>query len=64
MNQVIQDKIGVWLMQEDHSKQKLASELGFTVQTLKNRLDGTYEWSWNEMVTLAKILDCSITELA
>ena len=64
LNQSIQNKVGAWLLVRGRTKQELASELGFTVQTLNNRLDGSREWSWKEIIQLARILGCSIEELA
>lgn len=64
MNQSIQSKVGAWLLEPGRTKQELAGELGFTVQTLNNRLDGSREWSWKEIIQLARILGCTVEELA
>lgn len=37
--------------------------LGMTTQTLNNRLRGTYEWTWSEILTISKILGCTTEEL-
>lgn len=63
MSQVMQEKVGAWLIEPGHTKQGLASMLGMTTQTLNNRLRGTYEWTWSEILTISKILGCTTEEL-
>lgn len=59
----INEKVGAWLLVQGHTKQSLASSLGMTPQTLNNRLDGTYDWTFNEVCSLADILGCKLDEL-
>lgn len=37
--------------------------LGVSPRTLRNRMTDTYEWTWNEVKLLAKVLDCSTEDL-
>lgn len=59
----INEKIGAWLLEKGHTKQGLASQLGISDQTLDNRLDGTYGWTWDEVILLADYLGTSLDEL-
>ena len=63
MNQTMKDKIGAWLLDKNHTTQDLASQLDMSPQTLGNRLDGTFDWSWAEIVKLSKVLGCTPNEL-
>lgn len=64
MNNVkINNLIDEWLLYKEHTKQDLASQLDMSVQTLNNRLDGKFGWSWDEAVTLADFFEVSVAEL-
>lgn len=59
----INQKIGVWLLDTSNTKSDLAEALGMTTRTLKNRINGDYEWTWPEVCKLADILGCTLQEL-
>lgn len=63
LNVKLNEKIGAWLLIPGHTKHELASLLGISHQTLNNRLDGTYDWQWSEIGTLAALLECPIESL-
>lgn len=58
----IAEKVGAWLLTSGNTKQLLADKLGISVGTLNNRLSGEFEWSWNEVCTLAEIIGCSLSD--
>lgn len=59
----MKERIAIWLSSDGHTKQDLASMLGVSPRTLRNRMTDTYEWTWNEVKLLAKVLDCSTEDL-
>lgn len=59
----MKEKIAAWLLTDGHTKQDLASALGVSPRTLYSRLNDTYEWTWNEVKLLAKVLDCTTEDL-
>lgn len=63
LNVKMKERIAVWLSADGHTKQDLASMLGVSPRTLRNRMTDTYEWTWNEVKLLAKVLDCSTEDL-
>jgi plasmid maintenance system antidote protein VapI len=64
MNRLINEKIGAWLLEQGHSREVLAKELGMTRPTLNSRLDGRGKWSWEEVIRLSRLLGCTLDELA
>ncbi len=63
MNQTIKNRIAAWLIEPDHTKQGLASQLGMTAKTLNTRLDESVDWTLGEVRILAALFGCSIDEL-
>lgn len=61
---IINEKLGAWLIQEGHTRELLASEIGITRPTLKSRLDGTTPWVWDEVKRISLITGASLDELA
>lgn len=64
MNQLINEKLGAWLLAEGHTKEVLAAEIGITRPTLNSRLSGQSRWLWDEVVQVARITGCTLNELA
>lgn len=62
--QVINEKLGAWLLVDGHTRDQLAKELGMTRPTLFNRINGTAKWEWEEVVKVSKLVGCSLDELA
>lgn len=63
MNVKLNEKIGAWLLIPGHTKHELASLLGISHQTLNNRLDGTYDWQWQEVKALSELFGCTVDSL-
>lgn len=61
---IINEKLGAWLLQEGHTREMLASEIGITRPTLKSRIDGTTPWEWGEVKKIARITGATLDELA
>lgn len=59
----MRDRIGGWLLESGHTKERLAKMLDISTDTLRNRLSDTYEWSWTEVRKLAEILGCEVSDL-
>lgn len=57
----INEKASAYLNLKGNTKASLASELGMSVATLQNRLNGSLDWQWEEVRALAKILGCSVS---
>jgi len=64
MTQVINEKIGAWLLEKGNSQEKLANTIGITRPTLRSRLNGETKWTWEEVVKVAKTTDTTLNELA
>ena len=64
MTEKINEKLGAWLVQTGHSKQQLADEIGLSRPALRQRLDGTAKWKWDEVVKVSEITGCTLNELA
>ena len=62
--QRINEKLGAWLLQDGHTRDQLAQELGMTRPTLANRLNGTSKWEWEEVVKISRLVNCSLDSLA
>ena len=60
----INEKIGAWLVAEGNTMGKLADDLGITRQTLRSKLYGETDWTWSQVVSIAKITETSLDELA
>ena len=61
---IINEKLGAWLLEEGHTREILADELGITRPTLADRLSGTTKWRWDEVIEVARVTNCSLDELA
>ena len=64
MYEVINEKVGAWLLKEGNTRDVLAQALGITRPTLAARLAGDTKWYWGEVVLLARFLGVSLDELA
>jgi|GEM_PF-1474084 hypothetical protein len=64
MTQRINEKLGAWLLQDGHTRQMLADEIGITRPTLNGRLSGESKWNWDEVIEVARITDSTLNELA
>lgn len=64
MNEILNEKIGAWLLSADHSRRMLAEELRISRPSLNKKLAGTSKWTWEEVVLLSKVLGCTLNELA
>lgn len=64
MNRFINEKLGAWLLESGNTRDKLAAEIGISRPTLNGRLDGKSRWQWDEVVEVARIVGCSLDELA
>ena len=64
MTQIINEKLGAWLLMTGNSREKLADEIGITKPTLASRLSGNSGWKWEEVVKVSQITGTSLNELA
>lgn len=54
-----------WLFESsEHTKAKLAKSLGITQKTLNNRIRGEVGWRWSEVVALAELTGCNVSDFA
>lgn len=60
---VIHERIHAWV-REDGSLPYLAGKLGMTQRELNFRLSGIREWTWDEVLSLARIIGCTPNDLA
>lgn len=59
---LINDKVGAWLLDKEHTREMLADELSITAQSLTNKLTGKTDWTWREVRLLAVALRCSVKD--
>lgn len=59
----IESKIRIWLGMDGTSKTRLASELGISTKTLRDRMAHPDKWSLGTVKKLAEILGCNVTDL-
>lgn len=64
MDSLINEKVGAWLLMSGNSRENLANEIGISRPTLASRLSGKSKWNWDEVVKLAKIVGCTLDEMA
>lgn len=64
MNVRINEKIGAWLLDKEHTKAELAKLLGLSRPTLDGRLAGKSKWNWEDVVKVSEITGCTLNELA
>lgn len=63
MDEIINEKLGAWLLREGNTREVLAKQLGMTRPTLSSRLkEGG--WSWLEVKQIAKLTGATANELA
>ncbi len=62
--QRINEELGAWLLIKGNTRDKLAEELGMSRPTLRNRINGTAKWEWEEVVKISALTGCSLNELA
>ena len=63
-NEIINEKLGAWLINNSATRGQLASEIGITRQTLAERLRGRTKWRFDEVVQISRITNTSLDELA
>lgn len=63
MTDAINATVGKWLLDTSHTKVQLANELGVTVETLTNKLQGETKWYWREVCQLADYLGVNLNDL-
>lgn len=64
MNEILNEKIGAWLLKEGNSRTSLAEAIGISRPALGKKLSGASKWTWEEVIRLSRVLDCSLNELA
>ena len=64
MNQIINEKLGAWLLVSGNTREKLADEIGITKPTLASRLNGHSRWAWEEVIKVSHITGATLNELA
>lgn len=64
MDSLINEKVGAWLLVSGNNREKLADEIGISRPTLASRLSGKSKWNWDEVVKLAKLVGCTLDEMA
>ena len=60
--QRINEKLGAWLLEDGHTRDMLAQELGMTRPTLANRINGITSWEWEEVVKLSRVVGCTVND--
>ena len=63
-NEIINQKLGAWLLENNKTRGELAYEIGITRATLADRLSGKAKWRWDEVIEISRITDTSLDELA
>ena len=64
MTQIINEKLGAWLLVQGNTREKLADGLGITKPTLASRLVGDSAWKWAEVIRISEVTGVSLDELA
>ena len=64
VNELINEKLGAWLLKEGHTQALLAEEIGISRPTLSGRLSGKSKWIWEEVLQISRITGASLDELA
>lgn len=63
LDEIINEKLGAWLLRQGNTRELLAKALGMTRPTLNSRLkEGG--WSWHEVKAIAQLTGSSASELA
>lgn len=64
MTQIINEKLGAWLLTPGNTRDILAEKIGITRQTLDKRLVGASGWKWQEVIAVSQLTGASLNELA
>ena len=64
MNEIINEKVGAWLLEDGNTRTRLAREVGISRPALNNRLNGRAKWNWDEVIEVARVTGCTLDELA
>lgn len=64
MTEVINEKLGAWLLENGNTREQLAELIGISRPALNSKISGKTKWSWEEVVRIASIVDCTLDELA
>ena len=64
MTDVINEKLGAWLLKSGNTRDVLAEKLNISRPALQNRLNGTSKWYWEEVIRVSQITGSSPNELA
>lgn len=60
----VNEKIGAWLLlRVENTKETLADELNMSRPTLYSRIRGDSEWTWDEILKLAQLCECTPNDL-
>ena len=62
--QSINGCIGYFMAEHGISKEQMAKMLGFTPNTLRNKMSGKTSWTWQEALLLSDVLGRSLDEIA
>lgn len=63
MSTAISEKVGAWLLKPGNSKAKMAEEMGITVGSLRNKLNGHTPWMWEEICAISDLTGCTTDDL-
>lgn len=64
MTDRINEKLGAWLLEDGHTREKLADAIGISRPALLGRLNGTSKWYWDEVIRVSQIVNCDLNYLA
>ena len=64
MTDIINEKLGAWLLANGNTRDKLADALDMSRPTLNGRLRGETEWTWKEVRNIASLTNSTLDELA
>ena len=64
MTDRINEKLGAWLLEEGHTREMLAQEIGISRPALLARFNGTSKGNWEEVIAVARITNSDLNELA
>ena len=64
MNELINEKLGAWLLKDGNTRALLAKEIGISRPTLNGRLEGKTKWNWEDVLEISRITGASLEELA
>lgn len=56
-------RVAAWLLEQGHTKEKLAGLLKMSTTTLDKKINGKTEWTWTQAQALSTILGCSLDDL-